>query len=268
MPKKKYTKESELNQIMKCFEEFLEGFLENYEKYIKAIWMIRKEKEFFVYFLIDNISFDTHEDLGEMELALYKKRRAIRNRYNIQINPIIITLSQYYKDLLENKLELLIQLKQASPLYDPSGFFLPIKRLLDTGELKKTKERMFRLVSGVRHNMRKVYQAKLEALSNLFTAVIDAAEAALLTRGITFVVPKEIPKLLEKEFLKEKMISRRTIEIFQEIYDYYKAYEHHKIKEIDGKKLEKLINHTEKFIYDMEYIIRKRFQSEKIQSLR
>jgi len=232
-------------------EILLKEFVEKVKaKEIKAIWMIKHEKEYLMILLVDDFKAKGKK-IKEIKVKALKLANKILKEHNIVLHPEIVFVSDFYNKIIQNKIDIFLEIKKAVCLYD-TGFFMPIKALLNKGEIKGTKEALFKLVLEVRKNMKEIKEIKLDVLSALYSAVIDAAESALMTKGIGFFIPREIPKLLEKEFFRKKLISKKTLRAFQAIYDTYKAYEHGKISEINGKELDRLIKKADSFITEMQ----------------
>ncbi len=246
----------EKEKIKEKFENFSDQIIKKFGKDIKAIWLIPYQKEFLVIILLNNLGKNKKEIkkiLEEIRIYTLTLKEKLEKE-KIPFNVDIFLLTEYYEKLLENRLDVFVEIKQAIPLYD-TGFFMPIKILVERGEIKGTKEAMVKLIKEIRENLIEVDRLKIEVLSSIYNAVIDAAEAALLSKGVSFFVPKELPKLLEKYFLKEKKITKHTLEIFNTIYNTYKKYEHENIK-IDGELLDKLIQQADFFIDQMQHITR------------
>jgi len=243
--------------IKEKFRDFTVEIIKKFGKNVKAVWLIPYQKEILIVILIDDLGKkekDVKKLIEDIKIFVLKLEEKLERELNIPISTDVILLTQYYEKLLENRIDVFIEIKQAISLYD-TGFFMPIKILVERGEIKGTKESMIKLIEEVRKNLSDVDYLKIEILSDIYSAVIDAAEAALFSKGVSFFVPKELPKLLEKHFLKEKKISKQVLDIFNRIYSLYKAYEHKKIK-IEGKELDELIKQADFFVDQMQHITR------------
>jgi uncharacterized protein (UPF0332 family) len=244
-------------RIKEKLMDFANDIAKKFGKDIRAVWAFSRAREFLVVVLVDNLGkskSDVERLVEKIRLYALKLEEKIEQEEGIQLHTDISLLTEYYEKLLENRLDIFLEVKQAIPLYD-TGFFIPIKILVDRGEIRGTRESMARLIEETRKNLMEADYTKVEVLSDLYSAVIDAAEAALLSRGISFFVPKELPSLLEKHFLKEKRITKQTLDIFNTIYNLYKDYEHER-KKIDGKQLDKLIQQADFFVDQMQHIVR------------
>lgn len=240
----------------KVIENFKELILKKYKKEIKAIWLLSIEGEDLFVVLVDDLK-TKKEKIEKIKDYLTKICIKIKKEAKKPIHIIIKPITEYYDEILENKIDVFLEIKKAKCLYDPSNFLKPIKKLIDKGEIRGTKEALFKLMNQVRINNIEIKNIKIEVLSMIYSAIIDAAEAALIAKNIYFIVPKQIPNLLEKQFFKKRLISKKTLDAFKLIYETYKKFEHNEIKEIDGKLLDEIIKKADIFISDMQELIKK-----------
>lgn len=250
MLKSKIKQEKEEEKILKCIRNFLSDLLKKYKNEIRAAWLVPIDKEIlFCILLNDLIKTKTRKIFN----YIMKKKGFCKN-----IKIYIYFLSEYFQNIMQNKEEYFNEIKRAMIIYD-TGLIKPIKILIEQGKIKKTKEAMISLIMDVGNEIREIRNAKLDILSKIYSAVIDAAQSPLLLRGYTVMIPSTIPNLL-KIFLKSKEITPSMIQSYEEIYSVYKDYEHGKISDISGKKLDYLIKKAEKFIDDMQELARKILQ--------
>jgi uncharacterized protein (UPF0332 family) len=237
------------------FKSFSEQIVKKFGKDVKAIWLVPYQKESLLVILLNNLGKSDKEikELVEnIKIFALKLEEKMEGKEKMSVDVVLLT--HYYEKLLENRLDIFAEIKQAVMLYD-TGFFMPIKILVEKGEIRGTKEAMIKLIEEVRKNLNEVDYLKIEILSDIYSAVVDAAEAALFSKGVSFFIPKELPGLLKKHFLKEKRITKQTLDIFLTIYNLYKEYEHKKIK-INGAELDKLIQQADFFVDQMQHITR------------
>ena len=240
-----------MKRVKKVKKEFNIEYLKNlifnlikkYEKEIKAVWIIKVEKEILLFTLLND--FAPKKKIKEFQIATAK----LKLPKNLKIYSYM--LSEYFSNIMQNREEVFAEIKRAQVLYDPSGVIGPIKILIEEGKIKKTKEAMIQSIISIGDQKKEINSIKQNILSSIYSAVIDASQGPLHLKGMTNMIPSQIPTQLE-QFIKEKEITYRDIEIFKEIYEIYKAYEHGEIKDIPGKKLDQLIKKAEKFIDNMQ----------------
>lgn len=254
--KEKKRKTEKKDGEKEAIEEFVREILEKYKKEIKAIWGFNLEREWVINLLVDDLKIN-EEKIDEIKVYALKLDEKIEKKHGVTLHTKLLKVTRYYDYLIENRIDIFLEIKKSVCFYDPSGFFNPIKILIEKGEIKGTKEAIYRLITQVKKNMKELREIKLDVLGKIYSSVIDAAEAALIVKGVSFFIPNEIPKALEREFLGKKLISKKTFNAFEDIYNTYKAYEHGEIEEIDGKKLDELIKKADLFITEMQDLVSK-----------
>ena len=241
---KQETKEDkEKTKIIESLKGILEGIIEKYGKETRAVWALNLDKNILLVFLL--------ADSAKKDVYSYILKKQAEG---IKID--IRKLSEYFSSIMQNDEEYFSEIQKAIVLYDPSGIIRPIKIIIEEGKIKKTKESMMHLVIDVGQKFRDIKDIKMDALSVAYSAAIEAAQAPLLLRGYSLLIPSAIQKMLGI-FLKEKGISKTSISDFNDIYNAYKDYEHGRIKDINGKKLELLIKKADKFVDDMQQLARR-----------
>ena len=88
---------------------------------------------------------------------------------------------------------------------------------------------------------------------DLFYALLNPAQAALMLYGVSPHTPKETVTLMEDIFVKkEKMLEQKYVNILEKIRKYYKDIEHGKTKEIKGVDIDKLVAEAKDYLKRIE----------------
>ncbi|MBU2634098.1 MAG: hypothetical protein KJ674_02535 [Nanoarchaeota archaeon] len=146
-------------------------------------------------------------------------------------------------------------LRDGVPLYD-RGVFMPWKLLLKMGRIRPSPEAIEmqmdlgeKLISRTRHKMLSIVG------EDLFYAIMNPAQAALMLYGIAPPTPKETIRLLREIFVKkEKMLEEKYVKILEDMYKYFKDIEHGKTKEISGKDIDKLLDNAKDYLSKIKKI--------------
>jgi uncharacterized protein (UPF0332 family) len=140
-------------------------------------------------------------------------------------------------------------LRDGVPLYD-RGVFMPWKLLLKMGRIRPSPEAIdYQMDIGEKLIQRT--KGKMIGImgEDLYYAILNPAQAALMLYGIAPPTPKETIDLMEEIFVnKEKLLEQEYVEILKKIRKYYKDIEHGKIKEIKGKDIDELLTDAENYI--------------------
>jgi uncharacterized protein (UPF0332 family) len=84
---------------------------------------------------------------------------------------------------------------------------------------------------------------------DLFYAVMNPTQAALMLYGIPPPTPKEAVKLMEEIYVKkEKMLEQKYIQILENIRKTFKEIEHGELKEVSGKDIDKLLKDCKDYL--------------------
>jgi len=162
-------------------------------------------------------------------------------------------------------------LRDGVPLYD-RGVFMPWKLLLKMGRIRPSPEAIdYQMDIGERLIQRT--KGKLIGImgDDLYYAILNPAQAALMLYGIAPPTPKETIELMEEIFVKkEKLLEKKYVDILRKIRKYYKDIEHGTIKDIKGKEIDELLTDAEDYIKRIKKLfeqIQKRSDKESIEEM-
>jgi len=140
-------------------------------------------------------------------------------------------------------------LRDGVPFYD-RGVFMPWKLLLKMGRIKPSPEAIdMQMDMGERLIQRT--KGKLIGImgEDLYYAILNPAQAALMLYGIAPPTPKETIQLMDDVFVKkEKLLEKKYVDILVKIRKYYKDIEHGTLKEVSGKDIDDLLKDAEDYL--------------------
>ena len=140
-------------------------------------------------------------------------------------------------------------LRDGVPLYD-RGVFMPWKLLLQMGRIKPSPEAIDMSMDIGEKLIQRAKQKLLSILGeDLYYAVLNPAQAALMLYGLPPATPKETIQLLDDIFVKkEKMLEKKYVDILEKIRKAYKEVEHGKVTSITGKEIDDLLNSADEYL--------------------
>ena len=140
-------------------------------------------------------------------------------------------------------------LRDGVPIYD-RGVFMPWKLLLKMGRIKPSPEAIdFQMDMGERLIQRTKGNLIRIMGDDLYYAILNPAQAALMLYGIAPPTPKETIELMDEIFVKrEKLLEKKYVDILSKIRKYYKDIEHGTLKEVTGKQIDELLADAEDYI--------------------
>lgn len=140
-------------------------------------------------------------------------------------------------------------LRDGVPLYD-RGIFMPWKLLLEMGRIRPSPEAID-MHMDIGEKLLERADAKLLSVisEEIFYAVLNPSQAALMLYGVNPPTPKETVRLLEQIFVKkEKLLEQKYVNILEKIRQHFKDIEHNKVKKISGKELDSLIEEAQDYL--------------------
>jgi predicted nucleotidyltransferase/uncharacterized protein (UPF0332 family) len=189
----------------------------------------------------------------------------VKNVLNVQV----YLLTEFWEDVKDASPVIFTFIRDGIPLYDRGGF-LPWKLLLKMGKIKPSPEAIDRFMSMGDKTKDVIKQRLMDiVLNDLYWSIITPTQALLMMYGIpppnTYETVKEAKRIFVE---KEKMMEKKYFDILENVViNYYKGYEHGKIKEISGTEVDKLMKDVEDYtkkLKEMAIEIEKRAQERTI----
>lgn len=149
-------------------------------------------------------------------------------------------------------------LRDGVPLYD-KGVFMPWKLLLKMGRIKPSPEAIDMQMSVGEYKLN-VAKGKLLSVigEDLYYAMLNPAQAALMLYGIPPTTPKETVNMMEEVFVKkEKLLDKKYVDILEKIRKYYKEIEHETLKEVTGKEIDNLLKDAKGYLEAVKKLFEK-----------
>jgi uncharacterized protein (UPF0332 family)/predicted nucleotidyltransferase len=135
------------------------------------------------------------------------------------------------------------------------GFFNPLQRLLKLGRIRPTEESIWRYFGRSPKTLVNSRWHLLQATLDLYWAVIDSAHAALMRKGEIPPTPEHVADLLEKAYVKPKLLEKSYADTMRRFYRLSKAITHREIQEIKGEEFEHYYREASQFVKRMKQLI-------------
>jgi uncharacterized protein (UPF0332 family) len=192
-------------------------------------------------------------------LELKEKLRAIIYQYvaeatelsgvKIPLHVQVYLLTEFWEDVKDAAPVIFGFIRDGIPLYDRGGF-LPWKLLLKMGKIKPTPEAIDRFMSMGDKTKDIVKNRLLDiVIGDIYWSVLTPTQALLMLYGIpppnTYETVKEVKRIFVEE---EKILEKKYADILENIcINYYKGFEHGKVKEVSGAEVDKLLKDAEDY---------------------
>ena len=258
-------KVSEIHKTMviKKFEKYVVS-------YVAAGSLFRGEKanDIDIYIVIDDTDvrrmprLELKSKLGAIIRSMGVEATMLTNvkkEFHVQV----YILTDFWESVKDANPVIFTFLRDGVPLYD-RGVFMPWKLLLRMGRIRPSPEAIDLNMDLGQKLIDSVNLRLLSAITmDLYDAILNPSQAALMLYGVSPPTPKETIDLLNEIFVKkEKLLKKEDVEILEKIRKYYKDIEHKKIKTITGKEIDSLLEDSRKYLKKID-IVFKQLQKKK-----
>jgi uncharacterized protein (UPF0332 family)/predicted nucleotidyltransferase len=144
-----------------------------------------------------------------------------------------------------------------------TGFFDPLRALLIRGRIRPSEEAVWTYFARAPRTLHNAKWHVLQAVVDMYWAVIDAAHALLMMMGETPPSPEHVTELLQEKVVKSKMLPPKYALTVRKFYVLQKRIMHRELKEISGAHVDTLFKEADEFVSKIDDIINARFQMAK-----
>jgi len=146
-------------------------------------------------------------------------------------------------------------IREGVPVYDKDTF-LPIKRLLQMGEIKPSKEAVEKYIERAPKRIKRVENAKIYmVVEDCYYAMMESAQAVLMFLGETPPRPSDAAEALRRATVSIKLLEPKYAEWLENIVSVRKDVEHRKKQSMPGGELDAWIKKTKQFVKRMQQLI-------------
>jgi len=184
--------------------------------------------------IIINLGYNASDLLGMKDAA-----------FHIQV----YILTDFWESVKDAQPVIFTLLRDGVPLFD-RGIFMPWKLLLQMGRIRPSPESIdMQMDVGDKLIDRAKKKFVGILLDDLFFAILNPAQAALMLYGLNPPTHRETVKLVNDIFVKkEKLLEAKYALILEKAFKTYKDIEHGKIKDVTGTELDKRIKEAEMYL--------------------
>ncbi len=247
------TREKRLSEV----KEFSKKALEKYGKQIKTIVMMgsvaREEfkptSDIDIFVVIDDtnskITPELHDKIDE---DLEKIAEKISK--NISMQPSY-TLTEFWDYARVAHPIIYNFIKEGVSVYD-TGFFEPVKRLLEMGRMPATREAIESYMEGAPKKIMRAKTVKLLMLAeDAYYAMLNTAQAVLMFMGLAPPVPSKAYDDVKKFLVEPGILPNEYAEWLREIIEIRKKIEHKELMDVSGAFVDEWLDKADKFVEKM-----------------
>lgn len=140
-------------------------------------------------------------------------------------------------------------------LYD-TGFFIPVRKLLELGKIPATLEAVEKFMEASPTKIRRVETAKLYMIAeDLYYAMLNSSQAVLMYLGENPTTPKQTVDAVRDFLVNQKLLEQEYLDSFAGVVDFRKKVEHKEIKDVTGPELDAWIDRAKRYVERMEQLL-------------
>ncbi len=197
--------------------------------------------------------------------ASYQMTEALIEAYKIIVENLIVktslklhvtsmTYSSFWENVKAGDPVVVNILRDGVAVID-TGFFKPLQWLLRTGKIRPSEESVWRYYGRAPLTLLNSRWHLLQATLDLYWSVIDAAHAALMRHNEVPPTPEHVADLLDKVYVKRKLLEPHYVETMRRFYRLNKMITHREIRDVRGEEYEKYHREAEEFVVRMKKLI-------------
>lgn len=255
---KKFSVETRL----KIAEEFKKKVLEKFGDFIKTIIIwgsvvrgdVSAKSDVDIYIIFDDTKYslkDFNKVRDRIDEDLYEIAKKVDKRIHIQP---IIALTEFIDGLRHSHPLFINIVREGFAIYD-TGFFIPMRKLLELGKFPLTKEAALMRIENVQDYIERAKKMKARIVAvDVYHTILDSVQGLLMYLGINPPAPKLTAKYAREHLVKTGFLEEKDADLIEEVVKFYKAVDHGDIKEISGKELDEWIKKAEEFYKKVQKI--------------
>jgi uncharacterized protein (UPF0332 family)/predicted nucleotidyltransferase len=267
MPEKtlgKKIKKFSLETRLKSSEEFKNKLLDMFKGYIKAVvvwgsitrgdYTGKSDVDIYIIFDDTKLPLKKFDEIREkVDKDIYSLATSIDPRIHPQP---VLALTEFIKGIRYTHPLFFNIIREGYAIFD-TGFFIPMRKLLEWGEFPITPEAAHMRIDSVPGRIKRVKNVKLYMIAeDLYYAMLDAAQAVLMYVGVGPPVPKLAAEELRKHLVDAGFLEEEYAKMLEDVVEFRKHVEHKELKDITGDEVDKWIEKAEKYVERLEKLLK------------
>jgi predicted nucleotidyltransferase/uncharacterized protein (UPF0332 family) len=265
-PAKKLTKDEqekleEEKKRIAIIKKFTKEVLKLYGDSIRSVVLFgstargswKKESDIDVFIIVDDTRHKITPAIKEkMEEDLEIIAKKISKKLSVQ-QPYLLT--EFWNMVRIGHPIVFNFIREGVPVFD-KDIFLPIKRLLQMGEIKPSKEAVEKYIERAPKRMGRVENAKMYMVAeDCYYAMLESLQAVLMFMGKTPPRPPDAAEAMRKTLVQMNLTKPEFADWLEGVINRRKEIEHKKLKTLSGQELDEWIDKSKKFVKEMQKIL-------------
>jgi predicted nucleotidyltransferase len=182
---------------------------------------------------------------------IYTIARDVESETGIKrkIHPQVWLLTDYWENIKEANPVMMTMLRDCIPIYD-RGIFMPWKNLLDMGRIKPSTEAINMYIDSGEQMYARVNSRLLDiVMEDLCLGLLYPSQALVMLVGEHPPSPKDAVEKMRELFVKKyKILEEKDLDVLSLAIHMRKGIEYGDIRQIDGKKLQEMMDNGKKYL--------------------
>ncbi len=260
-PKEQAKQETFRKKQLALANRFKEEVLSKYKDIVKAIVIFgsftrqdfHEKSDIDMLVVIDDVTARfTPEMKDEFDDRLYDIAKKISE--NMTVQPAWM-LSEFWDMARIGHPLLFTIVRDGWALYD-TGFFIPVRKLLELGKIPTTLEAVEKFMETAPQKINRVETAKLYMIAeDLYYSMLNSSQAVLMYMGLNPPSPKHTPLDVKEHLVDQNLLEENYLRDLQGVIEFRKQVEHKEIKDINGQQLDEFIAKAKQYVSRMEQLL-------------
>ena len=243
-------------------EDFATKVYKKFDKMIKSIILFGSQakntavsgSDIDIIIIVDDASIAWDQEL----VAWYREElgKIIQaNPYKKELHINSIKLTTWWQDMLNGDPVVINILRFGEAIIDFGGFYTPLKVLLQQGKIKSTPEAIYSALQRVPDHFNRSKASELSSIEGLYWAMVDSAQAALMSAKQTPPSPEHISIMLKESFVDPGRLKMKYIVMFRDLYVLHRRIVHGEIMNLKGNEIDDWHSRSEDFVREMTRLV-------------
>ena len=256
--KEEFDKAEEERKRVEIIKKFTKEIMKKYGPMIKSVVLFgssargswHKESDIDVFIIVDDTKHKISPALKEqMEDDLDVIAKKLSDKLSVQ-QPYLLT--EFWNMVRIGHPIVFNFIREGVPVFD-RDIFLPIKRLLQMGEIKPSKEAVEKYIDRAPKRIKRVEQAKMYMVAeDCYYAMLESLQAVLMFLGKNPPRPSDAPEAMRKTLVEMNLIKPEFADWLDGVIKRRKEIEHKNLKALSGQELDEWIDKSKKFVKEMQ----------------
>jgi len=256
--KEDFDKIKEEKKRLEIIKKFTKEVLKKYGPAIRSVVLFgssargswHKESDIDIFIIIDDTKQKITPNVKEqMEEDFDEIAKKLSDKLSVQ-QPYLLT--EFWNMVRIGHPIVFNFIREGVPVFD-KDIFLPIKRLLQMGEIKPSKEAVEKYIDRAPKRIKRVENAKMYMVAeDCYYAMLESLQAVLMFLGKTPPRPSDAPEAMRKTLVEMNLVKPEYADWLEGVITARKNIEHKKMKKISGSEVDKWIERSKKFVKEMQ----------------